>query len=345
MKLIYLLLASSFILAACGGGGESETSPQLPDSPTPANNLTDLSKYTGTLYYDSYWNRGFSSYSFQDQRETLVLGNKVYWETLVFISDDGTWLGYYPYDSQTSAIRMQNLTDDSQSYNIDLGSYINDGPPLLSPDGKMVLQPEKAGGVNWRLQVREGDNNHFTLRWEDLKKITDGNIDDWAWIDNDTIIFTSDSSMFIVPDVRVQHYEKMHDFSPYNGIGYTRISKDYTKLAYNKGGDLYVMDVNTEVEQKLTSNTGPRKSVIRNFAWSPDSQYIAFIIGDYHWLGGGDPAAGLCPTLHIIPANLTEPVSIHHGAIPDPNMVTTLQATYDKVRNVCIDGHSLSWNP
>ena len=127
----------------------------------------------------------------------------------------------------------------------------------------------------------------------------------WKWISNEEVIFSYDGTYYdstaFAVNARtgkrideVMAPEKYSDF-PLNPIGAVNLtySPDSTKLAFTRDNDLYVVDIETEVETRLTFDGSDvilngyaswvyyeeilgRSSNYKAFWWSPDSKKIGF---------------------------------------------------------------------
>ena len=127
----------------------------------------------------------------------------------------------------------------------------------------------------------------------------------WKWVDEDEVIFTyngtfADSAAFVVNakngKVRtgVSAPEKYQDFplKPSGAVNLT-YSPDSTKLAFTRDNDLYVVDIASGAETRLTHDGTDlimngyaswvyyeeilgRPSKYRAFWWAPDSRKIGF---------------------------------------------------------------------
>ena len=127
----------------------------------------------------------------------------------------------------------------------------------------------------------------------------------WKWIDSREVVFTYDGSYtdadaFSIDarsgtkSIGVKAPEKYSDF-PVNPTGAVNLtfSPDSSRLAYTKDNDLYVMEIATEKETRLTFDGSDlilngyaswvyyeeifgRPSKYRAFWWSPDSRKIGF---------------------------------------------------------------------
>ena len=127
----------------------------------------------------------------------------------------------------------------------------------------------------------------------------------WKWIGNEEVIFSYDGTYYdstaFAVNARtgkriseVMAPEKYSDF-PLNPIGAVNLtySPDSTKLAFTRDNDLYVVDIATEVETRLTYDGSDvilngyaswvyyeeilgRSSNYKAFWWSPDSKKIGF---------------------------------------------------------------------
>ena len=127
----------------------------------------------------------------------------------------------------------------------------------------------------------------------------------WKWLDADDVIFTydgtyADTTAFSVNARTGKRTEdvmapaKYSEF-PINPVGAVNLtySPDQTKLAFTRENDLYVVDIETEVETRLTFDGSDvilngyaswvyyeeilgRPSRYKAFWWSPDSRKIGF---------------------------------------------------------------------
>lgn len=127
----------------------------------------------------------------------------------------------------------------------------------------------------------------------------------WKWLDNDEVIFSyngtySDSTAFVMnprtgkktTGVKAPAKYFMFPVRPEGAVNLT-YSPDSTKLAFTRDNDLYVVDIATEVETRLTFDGTDvimngyaswvyyeeifgRPSKYRAFWWSPDSKKIGF---------------------------------------------------------------------
>ena len=127
----------------------------------------------------------------------------------------------------------------------------------------------------------------------------------WKWLDADDVIFTydgtyADTTAFSVNARTGKRTEdvmapaKYSEF-PINPVGAVNLtySPDQTKLAFTRDNDLYVVDIETEVETRLTFDGSDvilngyaswvyyeeilgRPSRYKAFWWSPDSRKIGF---------------------------------------------------------------------
>ena len=127
----------------------------------------------------------------------------------------------------------------------------------------------------------------------------------WKWLDNDKVIFSyngtySDSTAFVMnprtgkktTGVKAPAKYFMFPVRPEGAVNLT-YSPDSTKLAFTRDNDLYVVDIATEVETRLTFDGTDvimngyaswvyyeeifgRPSKYRAFWWSPDSKKIGF---------------------------------------------------------------------
>ena len=127
----------------------------------------------------------------------------------------------------------------------------------------------------------------------------------WKWLDADDVIFTYDGTyadeMAFSVNARtgkrtedVMAPAKYSEF-PINPVGAVNLtySPDQTKLAFTRDNDLYVVDIETEVETRLTFDGSDvilngyaswvyyeeilgRPSRYKAFWWSPDSKKIGF---------------------------------------------------------------------
>ena len=127
----------------------------------------------------------------------------------------------------------------------------------------------------------------------------------WKWLDNDEVIFSyngtySDSTAFVMnprtgkktTGVKAPAKYFMFPVRPEGAVNLT-YSPDSTKLAFTRDNDLYVVDIATEVETRLTFDGTDvvmngyaswvyyeeifgRPSRYRAFWWSPDSKKIGF---------------------------------------------------------------------
>ena len=127
----------------------------------------------------------------------------------------------------------------------------------------------------------------------------------WKWVSDREVMFTYDgtyydSTAFKVDartgrrTVGVSAPEKYDDF-PINPVGAVNLtySPDSTKLAFTRDNDLYVVDIETEVETRLTHDGSDlilngyaswvyyeeilgRSTKYKAFWWSPDSRKIGF---------------------------------------------------------------------
>lgn len=127
----------------------------------------------------------------------------------------------------------------------------------------------------------------------------------WKWIGNEEVIFSYDGTYYdstaFAVNARtgkrideVMAPEKYSDF-PLNPIGAVNLtySPDSTKLAFTRDNDLYVVDIATEVETRLTYDGSDvilngyaswvyyeeilgRRTKYKAFWWSPDSKKIGF---------------------------------------------------------------------
>ena len=127
----------------------------------------------------------------------------------------------------------------------------------------------------------------------------------WKWLGNEEVVFTydrtyADSAAFSV-NARtgarkhgVQAPEKYSDFpvKPAGAVNLT-YSPDSTRLAFTRDNDLYVLDIATGAEQRITNDGTDvilngyaswvyyeeifgRRTRYKAFWWSPDSQKLAF---------------------------------------------------------------------
>ena len=127
----------------------------------------------------------------------------------------------------------------------------------------------------------------------------------WKWLDADDVIFTydgtyADTTAFSVNARTGKRTEdvmapaKYSEF-PINPVGAVNLtySPDQTKLAFTRDNDLYIVDIETEVETRLTFDGSDvilngyaswvyyeeilgRPSRYKAFWWSPDSRKIGF---------------------------------------------------------------------
>ena len=127
----------------------------------------------------------------------------------------------------------------------------------------------------------------------------------WKWIDDDDVIFTyngiyTDSTAFVLNSrtgektvgVKAPAKYFMFPVRPEGAVNMT-YSPDSTKIAFTRDNDLYVVDIATEVETRLTFDGSDvilngyaswvyyeeifgRASRYRAFWWSPDSKKIGF---------------------------------------------------------------------
>ena len=127
----------------------------------------------------------------------------------------------------------------------------------------------------------------------------------WKWLDADDVIFTydgtyADTTAFSVnartgkrtEDVMAPAKYSEFPIYPIGAVNLT-YSPDQTKLAFTRDNDLYVVDIETEVETRLTFNGSDvilngyaswvyyeeilgRPSRYKAFWWSPDSKKIGF---------------------------------------------------------------------
>ena len=127
----------------------------------------------------------------------------------------------------------------------------------------------------------------------------------WKWLDADDVIFTYDGT-YADKDafsVNARTGKRMDDVMapakysefPINPVGAVNLtySPDQTKLAFTRDNDLYVVDIETEVETRLTFDGSDvilngyaswvyyeeilgRPSKYKAFWWSPDSKKIGF---------------------------------------------------------------------
>ena len=127
----------------------------------------------------------------------------------------------------------------------------------------------------------------------------------WKWLNNREVIFTYDGTYYdntgFKIDARtgrrtdgVSAPEKYDDFpvNPVGGVNLT-YSPDSTKIAFTRNNDLYVVDIATEKETRLTFDGNElilngyaswvyyeeilgRSSKYKAFWWSPDSKKIGF---------------------------------------------------------------------
>ena len=127
----------------------------------------------------------------------------------------------------------------------------------------------------------------------------------WKWIGNEEVIFSYDGTYYdstaFAVNARtgkrideVMAPEKYSDF-PLNPIGAVNLtySPDSTKIAFTRDNDLYVVDIATEVETRLTFDGSDvilngyaswvyyeeilgRRTKYKAFWWSPDSKKIGF---------------------------------------------------------------------
>lgn len=128
---------------------------------------------------------------------------------------------------------------------------------------------------------------------------------EWKWLDADDVIFTydgtyADKEAFSVNARTGRRTEdvmapaKFSEF-PINPVGAVNLtySPDQTMLAFTRDNDLYVVDIASEVETRLTFDGSDvilngyaswvyyeeifgRPSKYRAFWWSPDSKRIGF---------------------------------------------------------------------
>ena len=128
---------------------------------------------------------------------------------------------------------------------------------------------------------------------------------DWKWLGNEEVVFTydrtyTDSAAFSVNartgarKLGVQAPEKYSDFpvKPQGAVNLT-YSPDSTRLAFTRDNDLYVLDIATGAEQRITNDGTDvilngyaswvyyeeifgRRTRYKAFWWSPDSQKLAF---------------------------------------------------------------------
>lgn len=130
------ILSFSFLAASCGGGGGgSSTSKSV--TPTNVDGGSGNQTFQGTLYYDSFWSSGFVSYSFKDQKESLLLKNTDYYKWAV-VSPDSTWLGSAVETGKR--FHVANLKNPSVFYNADYAPDYIRTDPVFSPDGSLVMQ-------------------------------------------------------------------------------------------------------------------------------------------------------------------------------------------------------------
>jgi dipeptidyl-peptidase-4 len=127
----------------------------------------------------------------------------------------------------------------------------------------------------------------------------------WKWVSDREVMFTYDGTYYdstaFKVDARtgrrlngVSAPEKYDDF-PINPVGAVNLtySPDSTKLAFTRDNDLYVVDIETEVETRLTHDGSDlilngyaswvyyeeilgRSTKYKAFWWSPDSKKIGF---------------------------------------------------------------------
>ena len=127
----------------------------------------------------------------------------------------------------------------------------------------------------------------------------------WKWLDADDVIFTYDGTYADVDafSVNARTGKRTEDVMapakysefPINPVGAVNLtySPDQTKLAFTRDNDLYVVDIATEVETRLTFDGSDvilngyaswvyyeeilgRPSRYKAFWWSPDSRKIGF---------------------------------------------------------------------
>ena len=127
----------------------------------------------------------------------------------------------------------------------------------------------------------------------------------WKWLDADDVIFTydgtyADTTAFSVNARTGKRTEDVmaparYSEFPINPVGAVNLtySPDQTKLAFTRDNDLYVVDIETEVETRLTFDGSDvilngyaswvyyeeilgRPSRYKAFWWSPDSRKIGF---------------------------------------------------------------------
>ncbi|MGP1566306.1 MAG: DPP IV N-terminal domain-containing protein, partial [Candidatus Cryptobacteroides sp.] len=141
----------------------------------------------------------------------------------------------------------------------------------------------------------------ISLAWDLSAQVFNRLPDRWEWLDNKEVAFiyegSDDSLSFAVnafyrtkrPYARP---EKVEAIVP-EGAENVTLSPDSSKIAYTKANDLYVTDLTTGEEKRLTSDGSDvilngyaswiyyeeifgRPSKYKAFWWSPDSKKIAF---------------------------------------------------------------------
>ena len=298
--------------------------------------------YEGRLHFESFYQASFVSYDFDSRQETpLHDGDGV---DRFSVSTDGSLISVVP-PSETE-IQIVPVDEAGTEFTYDGQGFEFSGEIDFSPDNHSLLHEEEDfAHSDWRLIVRDTDGLVMDISHDEVRPYTGEFFDSWAWVDTESILFASGHYLFRVDDIETGEFAEIKDFSPYF-IGYLDVSPDRSAIAYTKSiednryeeGDVYIMDLDTGEERQLT-----RDSTLRSPVWSPDGQYIAFFAGE--WIGGADMGWDYCPSLHIVPADLEEPVYVEYGQVPASDKVHTLKSytPEDRLMDSCNNGQFLYW--
>ena len=294
----------------------------------------------GVLHYESYWNSALVSFDDSNLTETVVKETKGI--RRASISRDGQFLASQDGDY---TLEVTDRMNPGNSFTIDNEYTLAfEGETTFSPDNEYTMQVEGDLGEE-RLRIRQDGSVVFEITDDDVSPYSGSkHFSSWSWIDNTSVLFSSGSHIYVVHDLENEQFELLKDVSPYS-VGHLEVSHDGLQVAFTKAdpnarnneGDIYIMSADGSNEKRLTQH-----SELRSIAWSPDGDYLAFVAGV--WLGGADPAMDLCPSLHVLPTSIEQPVTVVYGSPSESDEVVKLRVKLDSsMEDVCVDDNHIFW--
>lgn len=334
-RVISLLLTSTALLLGCNSTDSSG------EFGSDSDNATGFA-LPGSLYYQSrsiggVEEAGLVEYDPQTYTQDLLISQEGIKQFA--ISSDGLYLAAIS-KSQTELVAFNRYDYDdvlvmeaNEKYKL---------PLRFSPNASKLAYRVDYYAVN-SIRIRSKDGEQHEITREELEPLTDRPPLGWDWLTDNSLVFSSGSTIYKVEDISGREFTKIIDFPDSVDIGNIAISNDRKKVAFtqsavhqnDQAGNAFVMNIDgTEVKQ-LTKDR-----VVRDIAWSPDDKYVAFITGLRS--AGGENFPDKCTRIYAVDISISEPASISLDTNGPAIMLK--HVTENGLEDLCISARSsLYW--